>query len=284
LVNDTVRLCFGLQEVPPGKSIEDLFSDAEDRNDSAPILRLAEFLRKADYYIAARLACESDYGRFFETFKESVFLTFNYDSLPEIILFRQGSWYPHDGYGVPVAVDLPPGAEEFANKKSTARVLHLHGTLCIRTSESEIRREPGQTMARLHMCDRPLFAFDASSISGCFSPIGRVVGRDDVAERVIAPIPNKARGLNGAFVRTVYDQAQTALVTCDTVIAIGYSFNQHDRASYAPILHTLETSAKRLMIVAPDAMSITRRLRIEFPGLQIEPISLTFKEWAAATF
>lgn len=92
LVADTARLCFGLTKVPPGKSIEDLFSDAAGRNDYCPLKKLAECFRKADYYLAIRLAGEQSncYHKFFRGFAGSNFLTFNYDSPPETFVFRLG--------------------------------------------------------------------------------------------------------------------------------------------------------------------------------------------------
>jgi hypothetical protein len=138
LVEETARFCFDLARPPDGKSIEDLFSDALRRQDYTPVARLADRLRHADYYIAQRLASDTTlncYRKFFQVFAGSHILTFNYDSLPETFLFRLGCWYPNDGYGVPVIAYLPPGAEEFARRKSSTLVLHLHGSLCIRTSE-----------------------------------------------------------------------------------------------------------------------------------------------------
>src|SRR5260370_13570895 len=90
LVCETARLCFDLSSIPTGKSIEDLFSDALERRDYGPIVKLADRLRYADYYIARALASGERvncYQRFFRAFAESTFLTFNYDSLPETFLF-----------------------------------------------------------------------------------------------------------------------------------------------------------------------------------------------------
>ena len=197
LVGDTLRLCFGQNEIPPGKSIEDLFAEAEGHGDYDPLRKLAKRLRYADYRIAPALASDTGqncYQRFFQVFLGSHFLTFNYDSLPETFLFRLGRWYPHDGYGVPVVARLSPDNQEFAEKQSSALVLHLHGTLCIRTSKYEARRKSGQPMAWLKERDRPLYAFDPSSISGNFAPFDRDAGADDVEDRIIAPVPDKSPG------------------------------------------------------------------------------------------
>jgi hypothetical protein len=288
LVADTARLCFDLTAFPPGKSIEDLFSDAAEQNDYSPLSKLAHCLRQADYYIALPLASREKsncYREFFDRFAASSFLTFNYDSFPETFLFRLRLWYPHDGYGVRVAVDLPPGRDEFAGKKSSSLVLHLHGTLCVRTSEHEIHREPGRALAMLVERERPVYAFDPNSISSNFAPFHRVVGDDDVSERIIAPVPDKADGLKRVFVREIRDMALPLLRASGNAVAVGYSFNDHDRRSYEPLLRALgESHNRRLLIVSPDALPVAGRLRLRFPELCIEAIKATFKHWVAASF
>lgn len=131
LVCDVARLCFAVDRPPANKSIEVLFSEALERHDYTPVEKLADRLMDADHYVAAQLADPQKptncYREFFERFTGSHFLTFNYDSLPEMLLFRMGRWFPHDGYGAPVQAELPPGQVEYAARKSTSLVLHLHG-------------------------------------------------------------------------------------------------------------------------------------------------------------
>jgi hypothetical protein len=288
LVGDTLRLCFDLPEIPEGKSIEDLFSDALERRDFGPITKLADRLRYADYYIARDLASgqrPNCYQRFFQRFAGSHILTFNYDAFPETFLFRLGCWYPHDGYGVRVIAHLPPGNEHFAERKSSTLVLHLHGSLCIRTSEYEARRKPGEAIAWLTERDEPRYAFDPSSISANFTPFDRDVGADDVEDRIIAPVPDKSRGLREAFIKDTYTKAESLVRDSDILVSIGYSFNPHDRASYQRVLHALgESRGRRLLVVSPDAGTIARAIRPGFPNLSIEPLDATFKQWVAASF
>jgi hypothetical protein len=288
LVGETLRLCFSLDMLPDGKSIEDLFADAIGCSDYDPLERLADRLREADYYIARRIARGEEancYRRFFNTFANSDFLTFNYDSLPETFLYHLGRWYPQDGYGLPVAVVLPPGKDELADKKSSALVLHLHGSLCVSTSETEVRRKPGQSTPMLTPRDKPLFAFDASSISANFSPYQREPGSDDARDRVIAPIPDKSQGLSEAFVGGTYAKAEALVRESEIVVAIGYSFNHHDRASYQRLLCALhESSSRKLLVVSPDAYNVASALRPAFPSLSIEPLTTTFKKWVDASF
>ncbi len=288
LVGDMLRLCFGLPEVPSGKSIEDLFSEALERRDYGPITKLADRLRSADYYIAnalVRAERPNCYQRFFQRFQDSHFLTFNYDSLPETFLFRLRRWYPSDGYGVRVVARVPPGSERLAKMTSTALMLHLHGSLCIRTSEYEARREPGGSIAWMTERDEPRYAFDPSSISANFAPFDRDVGIDDVEDRIIAPVPDKSKGLKEAFIRDTYNKAEAVLRNSDTVVTIGYSFNQHDRASYQRLLRALgEYPGRKLLLVSPDAGTVADAIRPAYPKLAIIPLERTFKQWASAAF
>jgi hypothetical protein len=289
LVRDTLRLCFGLDVPPTGLSIEDLFADALARGDYGPLVKLADRLREADFRIASRLASGESlncYRRFFDAFAGSHFLTFNYDSLPETFLFRMGRWYPRDGYGLRIDAQLSPGAEEFADKASSTLVLHLHGSLCIRTSEYDARRKPAQALAMLAKRDAPRYTFDPSSISANFAPFVRGVGADDVEDRIIAPVPDKSQGLKeAAFISDTYTKADALVRDSDIVVVIGYSFNPHDRASYQPLLQALCASpGRRLLVVSRDAGTIANAIRPAFPNLSIEAREATFKQWVDASF
>lgn len=89
---------------PTGKSVEDLFAEALQASNYKPMEMLVDRLMEADYRIAQKLATSggssNSYREFFQTFKDAQFLTFNYDSLPEIFLSQDGRWRPEDGYGV----------------------------------------------------------------------------------------------------------------------------------------------------------------------------------------
>jgi len=87
LVNDLIHL-FGRSEPPANSSIEDLFQEAlhEDRWD--PVERLLRWISRLDYRLVPTLLSGSGtppnpYLHFFEAFKSSTFITFNYDSVAE---------------------------------------------------------------------------------------------------------------------------------------------------------------------------------------------------------
>jgi hypothetical protein len=292
LVADTAHLCFGSSQAPTDKSIEELFAETIKRNDYEPLKKLADRLMEADYRIAYRLATSETancYREFFRTFDGADFLTFNYDSLPEIILHHSGRWFPHDGYGVPVEVEtdrLAPATMEPA-PQSTSLILHLHGSCCLYTTEFEIQRKPSEALAWLTPLARPRYCFDPDSVSGCFSSYRRMMsntGYVAIEERVIAPVPDKAESLKATFVREMYRKAIPLVRECESLVAVGYSFNPYDRISYSPVLDAVLAAKKWLIVVAPDASNVIKRVAADYPCLRIKAIDKTFKEWAQESF
>gem|GEM_PF-1457760 len=296
LVSDVARLCFGLDSgaIPNGRSVEDLFADAQANHDDAPMKRLTEKLMEADGYLASALAASKEsncYCRLFEAFSGSDFLTFNYDSLPEICLFHMRRWFPDDGYGVPVETKL----EELAvknvlpsDRRSQSMVLHLHGSFCLRSSEFELHGDPRGGTGWIDLLSSPKFKFDPNSLSGVFFPYRRVLpdeGYVTTDNRVIAPVPNKGPQLAQAFIQAIYERSCGLVGKADVLVSIGYSFNVHDRASYNRILQALEKSpGRRLVVVSPDAQDVANRLAVEYRRLSITPVNRTFKQWADECF
>ncbi len=292
LVGDVALLSFGLAQAPFGKSVEDLFAEALEGNNYAPLQKLYDRLMEADYALAWGLA-RSDrsdcFSEFFRAFPDASFLTFNYDSLPEIFLFRLGRWYPHDGYGLPVEAQLSPlKPTEFAALKSTSLVLHLHGSFCVYPCEFEVKPTSGDGIAWLNRLERPRYGFDPESIGVCFNPYRCAMpstGRVPIEERVIAPIPDKAEGLKQPFISETYCRACSLVRESGILVAVGYSFNSYDRPSYQPVLQALDESCERkLIVVSPQAGELVDKIRAEFHALQVKPINKTFKGWAANSF
>jgi hypothetical protein len=291
LIADILQLCFGRNELPAGKSIEQLFAEAKEANDIEPMERLVDRLMEADHYLARRLAIpdtSNAYRDFFEKFSDAHFLTFNYDSLPEIYLHHHGRWYPEDGYGVPVKTELRFGVSLPPNRASTSLVLHLHGSACVFAEDFVIVGNPLEEVAQLVQRTEPLYAFDAHAMSDCFPHYGRVMlgtGFVRPEERVIAPVPDKTEDLKQHFIRATYARALQLVRDAGTLVAIGYSFNVFDRGSYHSILEALgQSSGKRLFVVSPEAKRVSERLSSEYPNIKITPIEKTFGKWAAASF
>lgn len=291
LVADALRLCFGLQEVPHGRSVEDLFAEALEGGDYSPMETLSQRLMEADYRLATRLASAGEpncYQRFFGMFSRDHFLTFNYDSMIETFLLRLGHWYPHDGYGVDVDAERSLWNEECIRQRSAALVLHLHGSLCLYSREFEVRRDPHDHNAVLVGRERPRFIFDPDSISSNFPGYERLppgLGYEPIEHRVVAPVPNKAKGLKHVFITEIYAKAISFVRSSGNLVAIGYSFNTHDRVSYHPILAALgESRGRKLLLVTPEADRVADRLRAEYPHISIEPIADTLKNWVAGSF
>ena len=87
------------------------------------------------------------------------------------------------------------------------------------------------------------------------------------------------------FITEVYERAEQLLRSSNLpVVAIGYSFNHHDRASYNPILASLEFGSPSVLLISPDAACIGERLSQEFPRIRFEPLKPTLKSWVEAGF
>jgi hypothetical protein len=289
LASDLARICFpSLAEV---RSIEDLFNDAQKNGNREPIRRLADCLMAADYDLVDQLLPGSKrncYSRFFEHFAGSQYLTFNYDSLPELFLFHQNLWYPHDGYGVPVDCEIYPSDAHLKDRCSTSLVLHLHGSLYLYASPYTLEEAPGEKLTLLKEREQPQFRFDPDKIGQLFPPYQRLLPNHDwdlPESRVIAPVPDKTEGLKGEFITKVYERADELLrYSTIPLVAIGYSFNPHDRASYHPLLTSLQSGSSSVLLISPDAMRMQRRLSLEFPRVEFEPLEHTLKSWVEAEF
>jgi hypothetical protein len=208
-------------------------------------------------------------------------LTFNYDSLVEILLLSLNCWRPNDGYGIPVHAarrflkDVPKLPE-----KSTSIVLHLHGSLCIYPSEYYIRQNPNSEINLIELRDNPIFIFDPDSITDRFFPFSRIyptTGFRFIRERVIAPIPDKVEGLKDVFIQHVYNHAIRILADAEVVVVIGYRFNLYDRDSYHRLLDA--TRASRIVLVVPEADVLKEKLQNEYPNINWYSVPLTFREW-----
>jgi hypothetical protein len=293
LVSDVARICFGIDfpSIPTGQSIEDLFLAARHQHDDGPMKRLTDRLMEADNYLAWRLAAPGElnsYQAFFESFSRANFLTFNYDSLVEMFLFRAKRWYPEDGYGLHVTADvISPGILP-EHRTSTCKILHLHGSHCLRFSDFEIHQQAGDRFPNLSLLGRPTFKFDPDCLSPLFFPYRRILpdaGYRTTHNRVVAPVPDKASELEQPFIREVYNVAHSLVRESGELVAIGYSFSPHDQSSYDSLLRVLAASSeRRLVLVSPEAGAVAARIGAQFQTLRIEPIETTFKSWAADSF
>lgn len=134
----------------------------------------------------------------------------------------------------------------------------------------------------------PEFRWHPHSNSALFSRYPETTSYDlqydgGPANRIIAPIPDKSKGLEGVFMKAVNEKAKETARLANHIVAIGYSFNVHDRKSYEPILKALATRI-RLTIISPDAEQSAERLRTEFKNLEVVARASTFKQWADTSF
>ncbi len=289
LVTDLKKKCFRNVVTSADISVEELFLRAISERNFEPIKTLYDEIMKADYYIVPRLLPSADkadniYSHFFMTFNKASFLTFNYDSLVNVFLLKLGRWYPIDGYGV--AVDAYSHNYEKADSEkqpSTCFVLHLHGSLCLYSKDFDVTTHSESEINWLEYKEHPDIIFDPDSITSLYPPFTRTpagLGYIRVEERVIAPVPDKSEGLDAYFIKQVYTRALSLLDQTDTLISIGYSFNPLDKDSYEHLIkHFGAREGRKVLLVGPDTIQLSRRLKKTYSFLDWMPINQTFKEW-----
>jgi len=286
LVADLLNICFKTDILPPGKSIEELFQDSIDKRNMEPLDALYSYIMELDYYITPSLRqggrnYNNIYTTFLHDFPESPLITFNYDSIPEILLLAEQLWSPDDGYGLPVQTQKTPVRNGLPyNWTSLRPVLHLHGSLCVYSKTFYFEKQPGQDYPIMQNHNEPIFLFDPDRLGHCFLPFERVppgVPYTYPIERVIAPIPDKTEGLKEEFIKAVYKKAMEFLVSANQIIVIGYSFNPDDHTSYTQLLDKIVN--KPVFLIAPDARFIIDRLANHYPNIQWKANNMSFKEW-----
>ena len=187
-----------------------------------------------------------------------------------------------------VQAELAPLVEPAICTRSSSLAVHLHGSSCVYTIESEIKGNPVGGIAQLIHLDEPLYAFAPDSIGNCFPRYRGVMsmtGRMRPDERVIAPIPDKSEHLKQAFIQKSYSVALRLIRQAGVLVAVGYSFNPYDRSSFQRLLQALgETKERTLLVVSPQAGELSERLSDEYPALMVKSVAKTLRQWGADSF
>jgi hypothetical protein len=294
LASDLLEICFGKEAMKEGISVEECFAEALEKKNYDPLRHLCDTLMECDYRLIPLLLPDGGnqnncYVKFFNCYEGSSFLTFNYDSLPEVFLHRMGQWYPHDGYGVRVKVETQLRAEnnDLVHKSSNL-VLHLHGSLCIYTSDFDLITTTDPRFKEIRLREKPDYFFDPESISLLFPEYRTpftMTGYEPIELRVIAPIPNKVEGLKQKFIADVYSRALQLISETDKLIAIGYDFSPLDKVSYDRLLVKFSNQDRpQVLLVGPNASRIEKRLRNDYPRINWLSVSKNFKSWVEDGF
>jgi hypothetical protein len=293
LVSELLKLCFNLTSLPPNKSIEDLFQESIDNKEIKPRENLIYSLMEADYFLTPKLQKggsheKNVYMYFLDRFSKAPIITFNYDSLLEILMYSKKLWRPDDGYGVQVNASLGFGSDKFAStlpQSSNRLILHLHGTLCVYESDFSVEYPQESKEGRIRLRKKPLFRFDPDSITHCFSPYEGFPPDEAFRypyERVIAPIPNKVTGLRNGFIKRSYRSAIELIRKAKQIIVIGYSFNSNDHASYAPLFDDITNC--EVLVISPHAEALIDRMNREYANIKWCGKNCSFKDWVINGF
>jgi len=275
-----------LNRIPTGNSIEDLFQKAIDDHDPTPLSELCDAIMIADHYLTD-FNENSIYQKFIRAFRNSNFISFNYDVFLEILLLKSKEWRPEDGFGLPVEVDFFRDPSSFGIPRRSRRfVVHLHGSLYVYIQEFCILPPEHGGIEWMKMLPEPRYLFDPDCVGDRFCPFKRGLPNlfyEHVFERIIAPVPNKASSNKNPFVKKSFEKAIELLSSARAVIAIGYSFNPADEASYKILLSTLKKQKKALTIINAQAREIAGRLSDRF-NIECRPIQCSFFDWAQRSF
>lgn len=284
LTNNLKRFCF------PSKnntvtSIEELFNNAIKNNNYDPIRKLCNKINCADAIIIPKLLPKSQdpncYLDFFTRFKSSSFLTFNYDALVEIFLYRLNHWSPHDGFGCQMESNYYGTKEEKNNILNKILVIHLHGSLNILTSKFDIVEE--RTNYTLVKPKEASFIFDPQTplFHPKYDSVSPKVTFENIENRIIAPVPDKTEGLKKDFINKMYSKAIELIINTDQIIVIGYNFSEHDKSSYDSLLKEYN---RKILIISPNADEIKNRLKDGYRKIQWNTENISFKNWVNSGF
>jgi hypothetical protein len=275
-----------------GQGVEEAFAQViKDRNKD-PIKKLCNVIQTADHFLGAKAAADSSsvFRRLIQRFPQANrYLTFNYDCLLELVLFREKRWIPTDGFGIPVEVSLAHlrDGSSVLQQTSKVQVLHLHGSFCYYAVEFSTVPDKNNPNIGWLQFKAPRFIFNADILVPRFFPYqkgGLDLGYRPPWERIIAPVPDKAEELENAYVQEIYRRAEEALSSADVLIAIGYSFARTDNSSYNRLLKTLSQRQGQVVVVCPIARDIVERLSTEHPRCLWHPLELTLEAWANQGF
>jgi len=296
IVADLIQKCFGVENIDSYTSIEELFDNSIKKKEYGPLEILSEEIMKADYHLAQRISDSENYPdncylNFIREYSDSTFITFNYDSLVEAILYKLNRWYPQDGYGVPVNVEIPSDRDKPRYKeKSRNLVLHLHGSFCVNTAETDYEENNSRENFKLiKLKEEPEYLFDPDSITNLFFPYDRCYpsagNYERIENRIIAPIPDKTEGLKKNFIDHVYEKALELIEKSKIMVSIGYSFNLYDRDSFEILLRKfIDIGGSSFIIIDPCATNIYEKIRWEFPNINFIPIENSFKGWVDSNY
>jgi len=68
----------------------------------------------------------------------------------------------------------------------------------------------------------------------------------------------------------------------DLLVVVGYRFSPYDRYYYEPLVGG--TSLRRILVVAPDASDLAKRLRTDYPLFNWDSAPYTFRKWVRAGY
>jgi hypothetical protein len=220
-----------------------------------------------------------------------VLVTFNYDSTMERVLYKQGKWFPSDGYGFKVVFQRSRHAEDRVEFPTSAiRILHLHGAIGWyrkpAIKDYSLLPEGGGAFPREALTPAPLeteIGLDPMFLENLGVPaVDASLPVRPGDERQIFIHPSFLKnyeyegGRNRVFVQ-LWNRAAEDLRMASEVFIIGYSLPDADSAALTLLLTTCV--GKNVRLVNNDPV-VNHRLNLLLgQSLWRRPIS--FQQWLA---
>lgn len=187
-------------------------------------------------------------------------ITANWDTLAERTLMEAGKWFPTDGYGFAVPIEIPasrrpPQPPAPLPGKSDVKVLKLHG------STGWFRRFDAGGSGDLYLRDANFLQY--------LTPPGihRIRDRNAPPDgsgpdlNPVIIVPSYLKQLDDATLQSIWIQAATALNNADEVTFVGYSLPAADaaiRVLINPLRQRLTQGAVSVSVVDPNKATLTR--------------------------
>jgi len=195
-------------------------------------------------------------------------ITTNWDTLAERVLMEEGKWFPSDGYGFPIRLEIDSKPLLKESSFLSVKVLKLHGSV------GWIKGEKGTYLKSASYLQFMPFSKDGEKIRDTNAPSSESEGDP------ILIFPSYLKQLENPILQLIWEQAATALNQAKEVTFVGYSLPSADvavRTLINPLRQRLVKKAVKVKVVDPDP-TVRERWK-EFLGEGVRYIEREAKDY-----
>lgn len=235
---------------------------------------IADFFEHQHYIMASQNECNENIRNFCENKLNDgdIIISFNYDSLLEICLFRLRKWSFKNGYGFPInLVEPTPEREVVPQQDFQIKILKLHGSV------GWYKYEDNNCIFLLY-----------SSFLQFFNPLYKDKKEPDFSPEKEMPAiiePSFIKLIDIPEINEIWKQAAQAIAEADKIYIIGYSLPEADIGSRILLNSSISSNNRSNYITIIDKNRDTINRYKELIGEKVkrtEPLS--FEEWCKNNF